>query len=96
MALRNQSKCPRFGSNLLKIVGVGDRLQNLERARSWCSQCDGFDAFDGSSGSSGSSGCDGFDGFDGLVASSGVDCSGTDDGAACLVDFGSTKNRLCE
>ena len=40
MALR-QSKCPLVGSNfiLLKIVGVGDSLQNLERAMSWCSQC---------------------------------------------------------
>ena len=47
-----------------------------------------------------SKGCDwwaGFDGFDGLVASSGVDRSGNDDGAACFVDFdGSTKERQRE
>ena len=39
MALQNQSKIPRVGSNLLKIVGVGDSLQILDRAWSWCSQC---------------------------------------------------------
>ena len=39
MVLRSQSKCPWVGSNLLKIAGVGDSLQNLERARSWCSLC---------------------------------------------------------
>ena len=44
----------------------------------------------------GSSGFDGFDGFDGLVAPSGVYRSGNDDGAACFVDFGITKNHQCE
>ena len=39
MALRNQSKCPQADSNLLKIVGAGDSLQNLERPWSWCTQC---------------------------------------------------------
>ena len=41
-------------------------------------------------------GSSGFDGFDGLVVSSCLDRSGNDDGAACIVDFGSTKNHPCE
>ena len=49
-----------------------------------------------SNGDCGDGGFDGFDGFDGLVASSGVDRSGNDDGAACFVDFGSTKNHQYE
>ena len=48
----------------------------------------GFDGFGGSSGS------DGFDGFVGLVASSGVDRSDKNLGAACFVDLdGSTKEH---
>ena len=30
------------------------------------------------------------------MASSGATRSGNDDGVACFVDFGSTKNHLCE
>ena len=40
MALRIQSSCPRDDCNLLRIVGDGDILQNLGKARSRRSHCD--------------------------------------------------------
>ena len=60
----------------------------------WLAGFDGSDGFDVSSGCDGSDGFYGFDGFVGLVASSRVDRSDKELGAACFVDLdGSTKEH---